>query len=324
MPREKVDVICLGILVADVFCSPLDALPTAGELKLVDEIILQVGGCAANTAVSLSKLGTRVAVMGKVGSDAFGQFIIDDLASKGLDTKGITRSTEVGTSKTMIIPVISEDRRFIHTLGANADLSYDDIDLEAVSQGKILYVGGYLGLPRLDQKSLVSLLKYARDKGLSTVLDVIVPSGAFSYDLGFHLAEALAYTDVFLPNDDEARLLTGESEPEKQAQIFLEQGCGTVVITMGEKGTLLKTKDLTLRADIFHVPVVDPSGAGDAFDAGFIAGLLWGWDLKRTLELASAVGASAVTKLGCTTGVFSAAEAKEFLKHNSLPITEYR
>lgn len=268
MPREKVDVICLGILVADVFCSPLDALPTAGELKLVDEIILQVGGCAANTAVSLSKLGTRVAVMGKVGSDAFGQFIIDDLASKGLDTKGITRSTEVGTSKTMIIPVISEDRRFIHTLGANADLSYDDIDLEAVSQGKILYVGGYLGLPRLDQKSLVSLLKYARDKGLSTVLDVIVPSGAFSYDLGFHLAEALAYTDVFLPNDDEARLLTGESEPEKQAQIFLEQGCGTVVITMGEKGTLLKTKDLTLRADIFHVPVVDPSGAGDAFDAG--------------------------------------------------------
>jgi sugar/nucleoside kinase (ribokinase family) len=262
--------------------------------------------------------------MGKVGSDAFGQFIIDDLASQGLDTKGITRSKEVATSKTMIIPVISEDRRFIHSLGANADLSYVDIDLEAVAQGKILYVGGYLGLPRLDQKSLVSLLKYAKEKGLSTILDVIVPSGALSYGLGLHLTEALAYSDVFLPNDDEARALTGQSEPEKQAQAFLEQGCGTVVITMGEKGSLLKTKDLSLQADIFHMPIVDPSGAGDAFDAGFIAGMLWGWDLKRTLELASAVGASAVTKLGCTTGVFTAAEAQEFLKHNSLPITEYR
>ncbi|MCC7355598.1 MAG: sugar kinase [Anaerolineae bacterium] len=312
------DVFCLGILVADMFVSPLPALPAVGQLSLVDEIYPDTGGCAANTGVSLTKLGLRAGLSGKVGRDAFGDFITQDMAAKGLETVGIRRSATVGTSKTVIVRVIGEDRRYLHTFGANADFSLDDVDLQEVARAKVLYVGGYLVLPRLDQGALVRLLSFAKGRGLKTVLDVIVPGNRSDFRVATHLAEALPYTDVFLPNDDEAYLLTGESDPVAQARAFLACGCPNVVVTLGEKGALAATPREMVRAPVFPVDVVDPSGAGDAFDAGYIYGLLQGWGLRRTLEFASAIGASACTKLGCTPGVFTLPEAEAFLAKNHL------
>ena len=321
--KSDLEVVCLGILVADMFASPLSEMLSAGELRLVDEIYPDTGGCAANTGVSLTKLGLRVGLIGKVGNDIFGEFIVRDMAAKGLDASGIRRSETVGTSKTMIIPVVGEDRRFIHTFGANADLTYQDVDLELVARAKVLYVGGYVGLPRLDQESLAALFRFAKEQGLRTVLDVIVPAGRGDCHVDECLAQALPYTDVFLPNDDEGRLLTGAADPIDQAQSFLDYGCPNVVITMGEQGVLAATREQMLRAPSFQVQVVDPSGAGDAFDAGYIYGLLAGWNLERTLTFASAIGASACTKLGCTPGVFTLEEAEAFLEQNHLTITEY-
>jgi len=306
------DVVCLGILVADMFCPPLRDLPRPGELVVVDDLPLDAGGCAVNTGVSLTRLGARVALVGKVGNDVFGDFIVRLMAEKGIETSGIRRSESCPTSRTVIIPVIGQDRRFIHTFGANAELTQEDVDLDLVARGRVLYVGGYLGLPGLDQAALVGLLSFARAQGARTVLDVIVPS-TVSYDVDDALGQILPFTDVFLPNDDEAALLTGEKDPERQAAAFLARGCGTVVVTMGERGVLAKTAAQTVRAPAFQVETVDPSGAGDAFDAGFIIGLLKGWGLDETVEFACAIGASATTKLGCTPGVFTMAEARAFL-----------
>jgi len=318
--KTDLDVVCLGILVADMFAAPLAEMPSAGELRVVEEIYPDTGGCAANTGVSLVKLGQKAALVGKVGDDVFGEFIIRDMAAKGLDTSGIRRSKTVGTSKTMIIPVIGEDRRFIHTLGANADLAYEDIDLNLIARAKVLYVGGYLGLPKLNQESLARLLRFAKEQGLQTILDVIVPVGCGDYRVATHLARALPYTDVFLPNDDEGRLLTGKTDPVAQAKCFLSYGCPNVVITMGERGTLAATHEEMLRAPAFRVEVIDPSGSGDAFDAGYIFALLQGWNMQRTLTFASAIGASACTELGCTPGVFSLQEAEAFLAQDQLEI----
>ena len=135
------------------------------------------------------------------------------------------------------------------------------------------------------------------------------------------LKQVLPYTDVFLPNDDEARSLTGESDPVRQAECLLECGVGTAVVTLGARGAVARTRDMTLQASAFKIDVVDPSGGGDAFDAGFIVGMLQGWELRRTLEFASAIGASACTKLGCTPGVFTESEALLFLNQNHLEIT---
>ena len=316
------DAVCVGILVADIFCPPLREPPRPGELVVVDDLPLDAGGCAVNTGVSLTKLGAKVALIGKVGNDVFGDFIINLMGERGLATSGIRRSQTSPTSRTMIIPVIGQDRRFIHTFGANAELTYEDVDLDLVAKGKVLYVGGYLGIPRLDQAALVNLLSFAKAQGARTVLDVIVPSTA-SYDLDDVLGRALPHTDVFLPNDDEAALLTGEKDPEKQAAAFLSKGCSTAVITMGERGVLAKTATQTVRAPAFQVHSVDPSGAGDAFDAGFIMGLLKGWDLVKSVEFACALGASATMKLGCTPGVFTLAEARAFLAENQLAISSH-
>jgi sugar/nucleoside kinase (ribokinase family) len=320
MVERPVDVLCAGVLVADLFVSPLPRLPHEGELMKVEGMLLDTGGCAANVATDLARLGVRAAVAGTVGDDAFGWFVRKDLAAKGLaDVSGIRVSRAHPTGQTVILPVQGQDRRFIHSLGANTDFSVDDIDREMLSLARVLYVGGYFILPGIDAQSLAGLLRLARESGVRTVLDVagVDPGGGME-----RLAPALPFTDAFLPNDDEARLLTGESDPLRQAEAFLRAGADTVVITRGGKGCVVATGRRVLRAGAYAVDVVDASGSGDAFGAGFIAGMLEGWQLERSIAFASAVGASCCTRLGCTAGVFTRAQAESWTAAHPLEMQE--
>src|SRR5437016_5058656 len=106
----------------------MPALPKAGELRATDDFLIDSGGCAANTATCLAKLGVTTVVTGKVGSDLFGEFIARDLSRKGVDTRGLQRSAAQGTSKTVVLTVTGEDRRFVHTFGANAEFRVEDIE----------------------------------------------------------------------------------------------------------------------------------------------------------------------------------------------------
>lgn len=312
-------ILCAGILVADIFVPPLPTLPAAGELRATEDFVVDTGGCAANTATCLARLGVPTAVAGKVGTDLFGDFIARDLQAKGVETSGIQRTGAFGTSKTVILPVIGEDRRFIHTFGANADFRVSDIDRTLLSQVRLLCVGGYLIMPGFAQAELADLFRAARARGVKTVLDVVVPAGDSSRSVK-DLAEVLPYTDYFLPNDEEAHVLTGEAEPLVQAEAFRALGCGTVVITRGGHGTLVRTADTVQEAPVYPVTMVDGSGAGDAFAAGFLLGLLEGWDLPETLRFASAEGASVCTRLGCTTGAFTRPQAEAFVQQHPLDI----
>ena len=315
-------VLCTGILVADIFVPPLPALPAAGELRATEDFLLDSGGCAANVATCLARLGIPTAVTGRVGSDVFGEFIANDLSAKGVVTIGIRRSSRMGTSKTVILPVIGEDRRFIHTFGANAEFHGADIDLDTLPSNGVLYLGGFLIMPVLEPHAVAELFRTARGRGVTTVLDVVVPAGDAS-DARRLLAGILPFTDYFLPNDEEARALTGETAPTRQAVHFLEGGCGTVLITQGKKGTLLLSQTQHVEADSYSCEFVDGSGSGDAFAAGFITGLVEKWEIADTLKFASAIGASACTKLGCTTGVFTRAEAQAFMRQHALKLTEH-
>src|SRR6185436_4856254 len=163
---------CVGILVADLFVPPLPRLPIPGELQLVDDMLLAAGGCAANAAMDLAKLGVPTAVCGKVGNDFFAGFVRDELQSKGLDVTGIRASPAAPTARTVILPVTGDDRRYIHAVGANAELHVDDIDLDQVARARVLYVGGYLLFPGFDPQALAGLFQFARERGIQTVLDV--------------------------------------------------------------------------------------------------------------------------------------------------------
>jgi sugar/nucleoside kinase (ribokinase family) len=130
----------------------------------------------------------------------------------------------------------------------------------------------------------------------------------------------LPYVDVFLPNQDEAEVILGERDPVKQAESFHRLGARTAVITMGGEGAVLVSDRERYRVGVFSVPFVDGSGGGDAFDAGFIYGLLRGYDAVGCLKVASALGASCVRAVGTTPGVFTEAECLEFLRTHELPI----
>jgi sugar/nucleoside kinase (ribokinase family) len=306
-------VVCAGILVADLFVPPLARLPVAGELLATGDFLMQPGGCAANTALSLARLGVQANVVGKVGQDHFGDFIAQSLRAKGVATDAITRSTSHPTSQTVILPVIGEDRRYIHTIGANADLAVSDIDPSLLFQARVFALGGYLVLPKMEQSQVAALFATLHAKGVQTVLDIVVPANGELPKLDA-VRQILPYVDVFMPNDHEAELLTGEADAHKQAEIFLQAGCQVAIITKGSRGALLMSANETHEMPAVALPFVDGSGAGDAFAAGFIVGLLEQWPLAQALRFASVIGASACTQLGCTDGIFTRAEAEAFLQ----------
>lgn len=313
----SLDCLCAGILVADHLCSTISHLPKAGELVLADDLPLAIGGCAANAAIDLARLGVNVDVVGCVGDDPFGQFIADTLRDHGARASGLRRLADRPTSGTLIINVKGEDRRFIHNIGANGGFQASDIKPELVRQAKVLYIGGYLLMPALRPDELASVFRDARAADVKTVLDIVVPGPG---DHLAALAPVLAHTDVFLPNSDEAREITGTASPIRQAETFRECGAGTVVITCGDAGTILLGDNLRLRAEAYNTPFVGGTGAGDAFDAGYIAGLLGGESPQRCLEWGSALGASCVRAVGATESVFNRAEAEAFMRENRLRI----
>lgn len=314
------DCLSVGLLVADHLCAPITHLPRAGELVLSDHLSLNIGGCAANAAIDLARVGVRVGVVGCVGDDPFGHFVIETLNRAGADTRSIRALADVGTSGTLIINVRGEDRRFVHAIGANGRISAADIPLERVRDAKVLYLGGYLLMPSLDGEALAQLFRQVRAQGVTTVVDVVVPGPG---DYRRELEPLLPETDVFLPNHDEARLLSGESEPRRQAEWFRAAGARTVVITCGGQGTVLAADGLRLEAGAYPVDYVGATGAGDAFDAGYIVGLLEGGDPRRALEWGSALGASCVRSISATESVFDRQQAEDFMRAHRLPITDW-
>jgi sugar/nucleoside kinase (ribokinase family) len=310
----------VGILVADHLSPPIARVPRAGELILVDDLPLAIGGCASNTAMDLARVGVDVAVVGCVGHDPFGRFIIETLAAQKIDTTGIRQLEGTPTSGTLIINVTGEDRRFIHCAGANARLQVEHLDFEQIKAAKVFYVGGYLLMPGLVPERLADLFRRARAAGVTTVLDVVVPGPGNHFET---LAPVLRETDVFLPNSDEAHLITGLADPVAQAERFLQAGARTAVITCGNEGTILLSEQLRLRAGIYPVNFVGGTGAGDAFDAGYIAGLLAGADARRCLQWGSALGASCVRAIGATESVFNRPEAEAFMRDQPLAIETF-
>jgi sugar/nucleoside kinase (ribokinase family) len=319
------DVVCAGIVVADHLCVPVDHVPVAGELVMTDGMTLEIGGCASNAAVDLAKMEVSCTVCGCVGDDVFGRFVVETLRTRRVDTRGIRTVAGSDTSQTLIVNVKGEDRRFIHCFGANARFGGSDIRPDLTAGSKVLYVGGYMLMPALEQAELADVFKEARRAGVITMLDVAVPwrSGTGEGRLLDRLIKLLPHTDVFLPNEDEARLITGRPDPIEQAEVFRDSGVTTAVITMGGKGSVLVGPGVRLRAGAYPVRFVDGSGGGDAFDAGYICGILRGFDARGCLELASALGASCVRAIGTTPGVFTRAECELFMKEHELAVEEF-
>lgn len=319
MPQNQNQILCVGDMVADIFSSPLARLPEPGELVLSDKITVFPGGNALNTAIALRRLGENVAVAGSIGDDALGRLLLDQMQTHSLDVRGVRLEPGGGTASTFILRAEGEDRRFIHSLGVAATFSGEHVSPELIPDKGIMLVGGYLKLGAWDDNVLADLMHQARQRNCKVVLNICI-----ARDSGvdpIRCLSLLEHVDVFVPNEDEARILTGETIPARQAKALLGAGSRVVVITRGEQGLFADDGQRTVEMGIFQVPLVDPSGCGDCFTAGFIAALLRGWDTVRSLEFASAVGAIGATALGCTDGVPPFAKVESFIKENKIKIS---
>src|SRR5262245_55394729 len=134
------DVICAGILVADIFAQPIKAIPRPGELKTTEGFLMSPGGCAANVAIGLRRMGRSVTVAGKVGNDLFGTYVIGELERHSIATQHVTRSAGAGTSATVIVNVAGEDRRYLHCIGANAHFRGEDLEIALRAGARVLYI----------------------------------------------------------------------------------------------------------------------------------------------------------------------------------------
>jgi sugar/nucleoside kinase (ribokinase family) len=312
MTTRRKPIVCLGILVADVVGRPMHAVPEPGRLVLVDEMGLHTGGCAVNAASALAKLGLPVEVIGKVGADPFGDFVVGAMRERGIGTQGVKRDHEIGTSATMVMVDPDGERRFVHYIGANARLTKEDVEMQLVSEATILHIGGSLVLPGIDGEPTADLLRQARDIGVITFLDTVWDDTGRWMTL---LEPSLPFIDYFIPSLPEAQAITGLNEPVDVARALNDHGAGVVVLKMGADGCLVMSADNeTLRLPAFDVDVVDATGAGDAFAAGFITGIWQDWSLEKTAQFASAVGALCVTGVGASGGVRSLSETIRFME----------
>ena len=295
------DVLSLGIYVADVLGRPIDQFPEKGKLVLFDELEIHAGGCANNTAIALARLGISAGAMGKVGTDAFGDLILQTLIDNGVDTAGMQQDTSASTSFTFVAVASDGERTFYHYIGANGELCEVDLNWEVIKRAKILHIAGALVMPRFDGTPMANVLREAKSLGITTSLDTVYDATGKWLET---LEPCLPYVDMFMPSIVEAQLLTGISDAREITQFLRSRyDIHTIAIKMGENGSYVSTPEREHFASAYPVNAVDATGAGDAYVAGFLAGTLMGWDLKATVELASATGAACVTAIGTTAGI---------------------
>lgn len=308
---------CAGILVKDTFCGPLKALPGPGELVAIDAFKTKAGGCAANVAINLRKQNQAVELVGCIGQDAAGSYLVKELQAAQVNCDQLAYTSEYPTSETVILLVEGEDRRYLHSFGANQAFKVSDINRDWVAALHLLYLGGLFAMPGIVADELVALLAFAREQKVITVVDVVLPTDFKREEAAERL---LPHIDWFLPNDAEAAALTGKTSPLEAIRVFRSWGGRDIIVTLGDRGAVALFGNEYWRCNAYPVQTVDPSGAGDAFASGLVTGIANGWGFSRTLQYASVLGASATRMIGTTDGVLTEPQAEQIIAEQPVAV----
>jgi sugar/nucleoside kinase (ribokinase family) len=293
--------ITMGVHVLDVLVRPVEAIPEGQGGALVDEIRMTAAGSAGGTALVLARLGADVRSAGAIGTDPVGDMLVTLLERDGVDTSLLVRREDVQTSAS-VLPIRPDGSRpAFHVVGANGTYGPDDVDWEAVAGTEYLHLGGpeFMG-----GEAAASILSRAREAGVVTSADVLAPG-----DMGLleWIAPALEHLDYLLPNDEQVLGFTGASSLEAGCRALVERGVGCVAATCGADGVLVVDADGAEQVPAVPIEVVDTTGCGDAFSAGFLRGLSLGRSRREAAELGCATAAQVAQGLGTDAGVYDLA-----------------
>jgi len=301
-------VAAVGVHVLDTHVLGAGAVPRGSEGELVEGIRLSAAGTAGGTALVLRRLGAQVASYGAVGADTIGETLLALLAREGVDVAGLVRKEDQQTSASVIPVRANGDRPAWHCLGANAAFTLDDLDLVALDGATHVHLGGpeFLG-----GEAAAKLLAHARSIGATTSLDLLAPGDPGLLEW---VADALPETDYLLPNDEQVLGFTGSSSLAEGARALVDAGAGCVAVTQGARGALVVTAEETIEVPAYDVDVVDTTGCGDAFSAGFLRGLSLGRDLRGAAELGCATAAQVASGLGTDAGTYDLGSVDAFAR----------
>jgi sugar/nucleoside kinase (ribokinase family) len=289
------DVLCFGNLQVDVLCRPVLSLPPPGVLTPIDHIDLTLSGNGGNVAATLGRLGVDVGLAGYRGADVIGDGFAITLDRMGVDISMLPRhpSAPTGTSVVTVMP--NGERGILFTNGANALFDLDAVPDAWLREPRVVTVSSVFVLPRFTGAAVAGLFARARVHGAVTVLNPSWPNQSQALEF---LRPALAVADYFVFNLDEGRELTGQDDPGLMLDAIDGLTAGPVVLTLGADGCIVREHGRRQHIAAEAVTAVDTTGAGDAFVAGFAAGLVDGRSPTACAALGSRVAACAVTGPG--------------------------
>ena len=296
MNDERFDVLVVGELNVDLILNQIDSFPEMGKEKLAQKMNLLLGSSSAIFACNLSSLGAKVAFLGKIGNDAFGDLIMDSLKAKGVNTDFVIRDPKVNSGATIVLNY-NENRAMVTYQGAMNELTINDITKEKLSLAKHLHFSSLYLQPGI-KPDIEKLFQMAKDQGLTTSLDMQWDPNE-KWDMAYE--KVLPLVDIFLPNEEELFNLTGQKNIEDGLKI-LAPYANQIVVKMGSKGSLLHSRMvIKFKESFLNKAVVDAIGAGDSFNSGYIYKFINGSPLPECQEFGNLMGAVNTTAAGGTT-----------------------
>jgi ribokinase len=278
--------------------------PQPGETLSGEDLHVIPGGKGANQAVAAARHGAQVSMLGRVGQDNFGDFLLENLKSNEVDTEYVRRF-EASTGTAIIVVDSSGQNSIVLSPGANGQVTEQDMQDASFSDFKLLLLQLEIPTP-----AVVAAAQRARQNGLRVILN---PAPARELP-----EELIALTDYLIPNESELGLLSGMEvqdipSAERAARSLLERGVGTTIVTLGSQGALIVTGEQVTHVESFKVDVVDTTAAGDSFIGGFAYKLLESQDLQEAVRYGCACGALAVTQFGAQPSLPTNEEVERFI-----------
>lgn len=315
--HKSIEAVIIGAGILDIPAGPVDASVFASGSHPVDNITLHVGGDALNEATILSRLGRRVRLLGKIGEDAAGRFILEHCAECGIETRYLKRERELDTGINLVLVGPDGERSFITSRGGSLRaLRPEDIPPSAFAGARLLCFASVFVFPHIGPRDLAAILRAGREQRLLLCADFTKPKNA---ETVADIAEALSLLDYIFPNYEEARMLTGKADPDEIADAFLGCGVGNVALKLGREGCFLKSASYRGRIPAYdRASCVDTTGAGDSFAAGFLCALLEGRSLPECGRFANAAASLAIEGFGASGSVKSYAQVLE--RYAQIPV----
>ena len=312
-------IVSMGVHILDVLGRHVSEIPPGQNIALIDEIRITAAGTAAGTSVDMAKLGCKVIAVGAAGDDEMGNVLLGIMNRYGIDTSHMKRKKGVQTSGTMLPIRPNGERPALHVMGTNATFCFEDVPQDVVRNADFVHIGGFYLMPKFDGEDTVKTLKVAREGKAITTMDIL---GIKQDNMAEKILPVMPYLDYFMPNLEEAQMITGLTDLDELCDFFLNAGAKHVVLKMGARGSLIKDKKgMRLRIPAFKVEVVDTTGCGDAWTGGFIAGLSRGMTIEEAAQLASACGSLVATGLGSDAGIIDFDSTMKFAQTNpNLPL----